>query len=136
VARLKKSSASRKFSEITVTKYRVLAVYAILALISIDSAHSQELVLDGHYNCARATNGRTYCKKRGTRNYTPVSEEFFSRYEKMRTGRPAKPAITQQVVNTTNVSIVVQNLTNDATDLQGQIQVLSAVANPAEQREI
>jgi hypothetical protein len=103
--------------------------FVVCALGLMTAAQAQELVLEGLYDCARATNGRAYCKQRTTKNYTPVSDEFFRRYEAIRTGAPVGVAatISQQQVDTMNVNIIVQNLDRDAADLQGQIALLSKV---------
>lgn len=110
-------------------RYTLGAIF-LAALGSMSPAESQELVIDGLYDCARATNGRTYCRQRSTRNFTPVSEEFYLRYESIRTGAPVgAPAVVnqQQINNTVNVNVVVQNLDKDAADLEGQIVLLSRV---------
>jgi hypothetical protein len=109
------------------------AVLGTAAMAVAAPALAQNFVLDGHYGCARATNGRTYCRRQGVATYVPVTEEFFTRYETMRTGvAPAAPAaapqpvvVQQQQVN--NVNIVVQTLGREYADLDGQIAILSSL---------
>ncbi len=106
----------------------------VSSALAFSPALSQGLVIDGFYDCARATNNRTYCRQTTNRAYTPVSEEFFQRYQAIRNGAPVggAPVINQaqtnqEVNNTTNINIVVQNLNGEATDIQGQIALLSRV---------
>jgi hypothetical protein len=120
----------------------ILSALLLGAIGCTTSAQAQELVLEGLYDCARATNGRTYCRQRVTKNYTPVSEEFFQRYQVIRTGAPvaAPPTVNQtqtnqqQINNTTNINIIVDNLDRESADLEGQIMLLSRVIE--EQRSL
>lgn len=59
---------------------------ALLAglMASPSTASAQGLVVDGLYDCARATNGRSYCRQKSSQNYKPVSDEFFNRYQSLR----------------------------------------------------
>jgi hypothetical protein len=102
---------------------------------------AQSLVINGLYDCQRATNGRAYCKRQGAPNgsaYAPVSEEFFNQYEAARTGRPTQPAVAtpaqapevvnqsavnQSATSTTN-NVVIVNLTAEASDIKGQMAIL------------
>jgi len=110
---------------------------AALALFCCDLAHAQSLVLDGWYDCQRATNGRAYCKRQGSNSYHPVTDDFFRRYETARTGvAPPAPVVVapQTTVTEINQNVIVLNLKNDASDLKGQIDLLDKIM--AEQREI
>jgi hypothetical protein len=123
--------------------YRLMVGALLLGTFGCSlAAQAQELVLDGLYDCARATNGRTYCRQRATKNYTPVSEEFYQRYQAIRTGAPGGAPATvtqtqtnqQQINNTTNINIIVDNLDRETADIEGQMALLSKVIE--EQREL
>lgn len=113
-----------------------LVLAALIGSLAFE-AQAQQLVIDGLYGCERATNGRAYCKKHGSSNYVPVSDEFFNKFETVRTGRPLTPPpapATVTNVTNTNVTVVVQGLTNEASDLKGQALLLDTVV--AEQERI
>ncbi len=94
---------------------RILSLAAAVAasVLVTGPGQAQELIIDGIYDCARATNGRAYCRQRSTRNYTPVSDEFFQRYQAVRAGSPVGGPSTvvqqnQQINNTLNASLNAQ----------------------------
>ena len=67
---------------------------AVFAIGSIVGAEAQSLVVNGYFDCQRATNGRTYCKRQGVptaSQWTPVGEDFFVKYEAARTGMVPAP---------------------------------------------
>jgi hypothetical protein len=123
------------------TSHMTLAgAFLLCAMVGAVPANAQGLVIDGLYDCARATNNRTYCKQLSTRRYTPVSEEFFRRYLSIRDGAPpvGAPTVNQaqtnqeinnsnNTSNTTNINIIVQDLNSQSTDIAGQISLLSKI---------
>ncbi len=119
---------------------RPLLMAALVVLGAGSSAHAQAFVMNGLYDCPRATNNRVYCKRVGASpdsQYQSVTEEFFATYEATRLGRSAPPVIynAQQnniQVNNTQVNII--QLKDEASDIKGQIDLLSQVI--VEQRRI
>jgi hypothetical protein len=114
--------------------HRLIGALLISGVTSAMPAHAQGLVIDGLYDCARATNNRAYCKQISTRKYTPVGEEFFQRYQAIRNGAAVggSPTVnqtqtTQEINNTTNINIIVQDLNSESADIQGQITLLTRV---------
>jgi hypothetical protein len=93
---------------------------------------AQSVVLNGFFDCQKATNGRSYCKKQGApaeAQWVPVSEEFFLQYEAARNGggvsTQPQTVVTQQSDSTVvNNNVLVINLTADAATLKGQIALL------------
>ncbi|CAO4148968.1 hypothetical protein [Methylorubrum aminovorans] len=116
------------------------AAFSAAALVTAaDATAQQAFVLEGYYGCERATNGRTYCRRRGVRDYVPVAEEFFQRFKAVQSGASIGPTVINQEVNikpqvNTTVNVVVQNLGVEYADLDGQMVILSALID--EQREI
>jgi hypothetical protein len=122
------------------TRPFVLSALILVGAPSISSA--QMTVVNGLYDCQRATNNRVYCKRQGAppdNQYQPVTEEFFSNYEAMRLGRSAPPPVIANTqnnaqVNNTQVNnsqvnnTVIIELKSEASDLKGQIELLSTVA--------
>ena len=106
------------------------ALFIVFGLCA-SSAYAEGLVLEGLYDCQRATNGRAYCKRQGTSDYAPVSEDFFGRYVSLKTGRPAVTApvvsatatATDNSTTTTN-NVLIVNLSGEASDIRGQIDLL------------
>jgi hypothetical protein len=104
---------------------------------------AQSIVINGLYDCQRATNGRAYCKRQGapaSNLYEPVSEDFFASFEAARTGKAPQTTVvvapkevttnnvtTNQTVNNTVNSTVVIQLKSEAVDVRGQIAVLTMV---------
>jgi len=113
--------------------YKALSAALVIAFSST-IALAQSLVINGLYDCQKATNGRSYCKRQGapaSNLYVPVTEDFFQQYEAVRTGKTvtsAPPVVVSSPVtvtnNVTNNTLVV-NLTDDAANLKGQLSVLS-----------
>lgn len=110
------------------------AVLGTAAMLATAGASAQEFVLEGYHDCARATNGRTYCRQRGKQSFVPVSEEFFNRFQSIRQGAPvgAAPVVNQEVVvqqqvSNTTVNVVVQGLGVEYAHIDGQIVVLSSL---------
>lgn len=111
----------------------MLAMAAVTA--TADPSLAQQYVLEGYYDCARATNGRTYCRQRGKQSYVPVSEEFFARFNAVRSGAPVggntvvqqEIVVQQPQVNNTTVNVVVQSLGQEYADLDGQITLLAGL---------
>jgi hypothetical protein len=101
---------------------------------------AQSIVVNGMYDCQRATNGRAYCKRQGTsgNQYEPVSDDFFATYEAARTGNRPQPTVVvapKEVTNNTvtnnqtvNNTVVIQ-LKSEAVDVKGQIAILTMVVN-------
>ncbi len=91
-------------------------------------ALAQTLVINGLYDCQRATNGRAYCKRQGAGDsYSPVSDEFFNQYEAARTGKPAQPpAVVNQsaTATATTNNVVIVNLTAEASNIRGEMAIL------------
>ena len=105
----------------------VLSAFVLAA--SATALYAQALVINGMYDCQRATNGRAYCKRQGAppdNQYQPVTDEFFMNYEAARMGRPAAaaPTVQQNQTNTqvnqtqVNNTVVIQ-LRTEASDLKG-----------------
>ncbi|KAA2234701.1 hypothetical protein [Salinarimonas soli] len=93
------------------------AVLGTAAVVTAADATAQQFVLEGFYDCARATNNRTYCRQRGKQSFVPVSEEFFARFQAIRSGAPVggdtvvnQEVVVQQQVSNTTVNVVVQGL--------------------------
>jgi hypothetical protein len=106
------------------------AVLGTAAIMTAQYASAQEFVLEGYYDCARATNGRTYCRQRGNKNYVPISEEFFARYQAIRGGAPVGGNVVtnkEVTVQNTTVNVVVQNLGLEYADLDGQEAILTSL---------
>ena len=107
-------------------------IAAFICGVPITTAFAQNVVLNGLYDCQKATNGRSYCKKQGApaeAQWVPVSEEFFSQYQAARNGGPVssqtQTTVTQQSESTVvNNNVLVINLTADAATLKGQIALL------------
>jgi hypothetical protein len=102
-----------------------------LAIGSIASAEAQSLVVNGFFDCQRATNGRAYCKRQGaptTTPWAPVGDDFFAKYEAARNGAPPAPAspavVTQQSASEVTNNVIVVNMATEAADAKGQIKVL------------
>jgi hypothetical protein len=101
------------------------------AIATIVPAHSDPLIINGLYDCARATNGRTYCKKVGAaraNQYVPVSEDFFRSYQTA--ANPPPPpviAVENQVLNTVVNNVLVLDLKTDVYDMSRQIDVLNVM---------
>jgi hypothetical protein len=122
------------------TKLRLIALIAGFVFFATYEAFAQSIVLNGLYDCQRATNGRPYCKRQGALNnqYEPVTEDFFASYDAARTGKAVNPTvvIAPKEVNNTNVTnnqtvnntIIIQ-IKADAVDVKGQIAVLTAVVD-------
>jgi len=133
------NSPEQGTQDMTVTKLWVCA--AALALAALP-AWSQDFVLDNNYDCAKATNGKAYCKQVGKGlNYFPVSEEFLNRFLSARSGAAApashnETTVQQQqiVTNTTNNTVIIQALTNDASEIRGLIDLYTAMIS--EQKEV
>ena len=71
---------------------RPILLAALVLLGAETNAHAQVLVINGLYDCQRATNNRVYCKRQGAppdSQYQSVTEEFFANYEATRLGRSA-----------------------------------------------
>lgn len=62
-------------------KKYVFFVCLIMLGVFSNSAYSQSTILDGMYGCQRATNGRAYCRRKGSESLQAVTEEFFIRYQ-------------------------------------------------------
>lgn len=96
------------------------------------SLSAQSPVINGLYDCQRATNNRVYCKKQGApldNQYQPVSDEFFASYEATRLGRVIAPPVTnnnQQNNLQVNNTIIIQ-LKADVADVKGEIDLLNQV---------
>lgn len=100
----------------------------IPALLAAQPASSQALVMNGLYDCQRATNGRPYCKKQGapySSPYVPVNEEFFGAYENARTGRQTTVNVQSNLQVTNNILVI--QLKSETLDLKGQNDVLELV---------
>jgi len=112
-----------------------LVIATLVCGVPIAGALAQSVVLNGLYDCQKATNGRSYCKKQGAppeAQWAPVSEEFFLQYEAARNGgaAPAQPqtVVTQQSESTVvNNNVLIVNLTADAATIKGQIALLEAL---------
>jgi len=109
---------------------------AVFAIGSIVGAEAQSLVVNGYFDCQRATNGRTYCKRQGVptaSQWTPVGEDFFVKYEAARTGMvpaPTPPTIvTKQASSEVTNNVIVVNMTTEAADAKGQIRVFEKLLN-------
>ena len=113
-------------------------VLSALILVGAPSiSYAQVTVVNGLYDCQRATNNRVYCKRQGAppdNQYQPVTEEFFANYEAMRLGRSAPPPVIANTQNNTQVSntqvnnTIIITLKGEASDLKGQIELLNTVA--------
>lgn len=121
---------------------KIFAVGTLAAIVlSGGMAEAQTIVLNGLYDCQRATNGRAYCKRQGappSNQYVPVSNDFFASYEAARIGRPVLPAtqVTQEQVTQTQVvnnGVIIQ-LKSEAGDIKGQIDLMRRVL--AEQKKL
>ena len=121
------------------TRKVVLPALAFIAATS--NLHAQAFVMNGLYDCQRATNNRVYCKRMGAppdSQYQSVTEEFFATYEATRLGRSAPPPVIYTAqqnniqINNTQVNII--QLKDEASDIKGQIDLLSQVI--VEQRRI
>src|SRR3954454_19466207 len=91
-------------------------------------AQSQSLVMNGYYDCQRATNGRPYCKKQGAPSsapYAPVREDFFASYEGARTGRQPTVNVGVGVLVANNILVI--QLKEEVEDLKAQRDVLEMV---------
>ena len=123
---------------------RPILMAALVFLGAESSVNAQSLVINGMYDCQRATNNRVYCKRQGAppdSQYQSVTEEFFANYEATRLGRAAPPPViynapqTNVQVNNTQVNnTVIIQLKDDVSDIKGQIDLLSQVI--VEQRRI
>jgi len=120
-------------------------ILAALVLLGAEScALAQALVINGLFDCQRATNNRVYCKRQGAppdSQYQSVTEEFFANYEATRLGRSAPAPVIYngqqnniQVNNTQVNNTVIIQLKDEASDIKGQIDLLSQVI--VEQRKI
>ncbi len=118
---------------------RVFWLVAALTCGFIGDALAQVIVINGLYDCQRATNGRAYCKRQGAPSsnlYEPVSEEFFASFEAARTGKAPQTTVvvapkevtTNNVTNnqTVNNTVIIQ-LKSEAVDVKGQIAILTMV---------
>lgn len=105
---------------------RIFTLVIALAALNASDVAAQSLILNGYYDCQRATNGRAYCKRQDTNAYAPVSEEFFSQYEAARTGKPVTPVTNNSTTTTATVNnSVVIVLTGEASDIRGQILIMN-----------
>lgn len=111
--------------------FRILSHYTTFALflyaVGVSDAVAQSLVLNGYYDCQRATNGRAYCKRQDTNAYAPVTDDFFAQYEAARTGKPVQAPV---VNNSSNTNATVNNnvvvlLTTEASDIRGQLLIMT-----------
>jgi hypothetical protein len=115
--------------------------------IGSSSAQAQSFSVDGFYDCDRATNGKAYCKKTGKGDgYFQVTDAFLAKFNTLRAGASstmaqpvasAQPNVTQtqqNVTQTTNNNVVIQNLTNDASETKGLIELYKTLLS--EQTEI
>ena len=67
----------------------VLATLICAAAFSplIPSVRAQDFVLDNYYDCAKATNGKAYCRQVGKGSgYFPVSDDFLERFVALKSG--------------------------------------------------
>ena len=49
--------------------------------------HAQDFVLDTYYDCAKATNGKAYCRQVGKGSgYFPISDDFLERFVALKSG--------------------------------------------------
>ncbi len=106
------------------------------------AVQAQDFVLDTYYDCARATNTKSYCKQVGKgSNYFPVSDEFLARFMTLKSGQQNNASSTGagaavpvvNVVNATN-TLSIQVLTNDASEIRGLIDLYTRMI--AEQKQI
>jgi hypothetical protein len=116
----------------------IALILSIFTLHFVNEVMAQAIVINGLYDCQRATNGRAYCKRQGapsSNQYEPVSEDFFASFEAARTGKVqqntvvvAPKEVTNNVTNnqTVNNTVIVQ-LKSEAVDVKGQIAVLTLV---------
>jgi len=122
-----------------------VTAFAMVGAVTLP-VRAQDFVLDGFYNCAKATNGRPYCQQVGKgANYFPVTDEFLQLFFSARTGSvrpapggtPAQLQATQpsgaggsvvqlqQNITTINNTVVVDNLKKDASEARGLIALYS-----------
>ena len=115
-----------------VLRYGCASVFAVLASSNLSLA--QSLVVNGLYDCVRATNGRAYCKKQGApagNQYVPVSDDFLRTYEAAK--NPAATEVQSNTINNNQTSntvvnnLVVVGLASDMADLSGQVDLLKIV---------
>ena len=125
-------------------------------------ANAQDFSRDGFYGCARATNGKAYCKQVGRgENYFPVSDEFLQRFMTAKAGSapapiPNRPGsmeavapppsgsgnVTQQqqqqnITNTTvNNTVIVQNLQRDASEARGLIELYTKMIEEQKKQSV
>jgi hypothetical protein len=98
-------------------------------------ALAQDFVLDSYYDCARATNGKSYCKQVGKGgNYFPVPDEFLVRLMVSKLGQQNVTTNTTVTASTTTNTPAIQGLTNDASEIRGLIDLYTKMI--AEQKQV
>ena len=112
-------------------------LFAIYLALQTGSSQADSLIINGLYDCQRATNGRAYCKRVGapaSAKYVPVSEDFYSTYEVARSGRTTAPTekstlnVDNRVsIENTQINNVVITLKDQSTNIAGQILALESV---------
>jgi len=96
-------------------------------------AWSQSLIMDGFYDCQRATNGRPYCRRQGYgTQYFAKSEDFFAAFEVARSGSPIIQYNNVPVVEKNN-NIEIVSIKTEISDIKGQIDLMNMVV--VEQRK-
>jgi len=118
---------------------KIVSLVSIIVVGLFGDALAQSIVINGLYDCQRATNGRAYCKRQGAPSnnlYEPVSEDFFASFEAARTGKASQTTVVvapKEVTNnnvtnnqTINNTVIVQ-LKSEAVDVKGQIAILTLV---------
>lgn len=114
------------------SKCNKFAISLLFILGCSPNLNAQSLVINGLYDCQRATNNRVYCKKQGAtldNQYEPVSDEFFANYEAARLGRVVAPPVinnNQQNNLQVNNTVIIQ-LKSEAADVKGEIELLNQV---------
>jgi hypothetical protein len=118
----------------------VLATLICAAAFSplIPSVHAQDFVLDTYYDCAKATNGKAYCRQVGKGSgYFPISDDFLERFVALKSGNSssAPVATARQNPNTTSTNTVaIQKLTADASEIRGLLDLYGKMI--AEQKQV